>query len=51
MIQRLLARFPTRFRWTLHNMIAHPLSEVAYQLGFYAASESIHDATLPKDEP
>jgi hypothetical protein len=51
MIQRLLARLPPRFRWSLHNLIAHPLSEIAYQLGFHAASVSIHDSTAPKEEP
>lgn len=51
MIQRLLARLPNRFRWTLHNLVAHPLSEIAYQLGFHAASKSIHDSTAPKEEP
>jgi hypothetical protein len=48
-MQRLLARLPARFRWTLHNMLAHPLSEVAYQLGLHAASRSIHDLTAPRD--
>jgi len=48
-MQRLLARLPARFRWTVHNMLAHPLSEVAYQLGLHAASRSIHDLTAPRD--
>jgi len=48
-LPRLLGALPVRFQWTLHNVVAHPLSEVAYQLtgnpgGF---SAWIHDVTSP----
>jgi len=33
--------------WTVHNMFAHPLSEVAYLLGFHELCGMIHDATIP----
>lgn len=36
-----------RFRWTLHNVVAHPLSEVLYLLGFERASNWVHDVTVP----
>lgn len=38
-----------RFRWTFHNVVAHPLSELLYQLGFSHLSGWIHDVTVPKD--
>lgn len=43
----LLAALPERFRWTVHNVIAHPLSDVPFQLGFGALGNRIHDATIP----
>ena len=43
----LLSRLPERFRWTLHNLVAHPLSEVLYQLGARRASDAVHDRTVP----
>jgi hypothetical protein len=46
--QQRLARLPERFRWTLHNLVAHPLSEIFYQLGFNKLDEWIHDYTIPE---
>ena len=40
----LLSRLPPRFQWTLHNIVAHPLSEIA-------ASDAIHDTTVPPHAP
>lgn len=45
---RLLARLPRRFRWTLHNVIAHPISEALYQIGFGRYGDKLHDATIPE---
>ena len=45
-----LARLPERFQWTLHNLIAHPLSEIVYQLGFEGLGNRIHDSTVPIHE-
>ena len=42
-----LAKLPVRVRWTLHNLIAHPLSEVLYQLGARTLSNAVHDQTVP----
>lgn len=36
-----------RFQWTLHNLIAHPLSEILFQLGFENAGNKVHDMTVP----
>ena len=43
----MLAQLPQRFQWTLHNVIAHPLSELVYQLGWEDLSHRIHDRTVP----
>lgn len=42
-----LLRLPPRFRWTLHNLLAHPLSEVLWQLGAERAADWVHDVTVP----
>ncbi len=40
-----------RFSWTVHNMIAHPVSEVLWQLGYKELSHKIHDCTIPVHAP
>lgn len=47
MIKQLINRLSDRFKWTIHNVIAHPLSEVLYQAGFEKIANDIHDATVP----
>jgi hypothetical protein len=42
------------FKWTLHNLIAHPLMEIIYLIGFgtkpfETLSNWIHDVTIPKN--
>jgi hypothetical protein len=37
-----------RFKWSLHNLVAHPLSELIYLVGFEKISNWIHDITLPE---
>lgn len=39
-----------RFSWTAHNIIAHPLSEVLFQIGFEDAGNWVHDVTIPTHE-
>lgn len=46
-LQRRIGKLPIRWRWTLHNMVGHPLSEIAYQLGVKSIGNWIHDVTLP----
>lgn len=36
--------------WTTHNLVAHPLSEVLWLLGFRNTSGRIHDVTIPEHE-
>lgn len=45
----LLGKLPKRFRWTVHNLIAHPISEILYQLGLENLSNTVHDETTPKE--
>ena len=46
-----LSKLPERWQWTLHNLLAHPLSEIFYQLGFIEASNLLHDLTIPDHKP
>lgn len=38
----------TQIWWAIHNVIAHPLSELFYWIGLRSASNWIHDATVPE---
>jgi hypothetical protein len=44
----MMIRIPHRFRWSLHNLIAHPAAEVAHLLGLGRLSRWIHDSTAPR---
>lgn len=46
----LINRLPKKFKWTIHNVIAHPLSEIAHLIGVSALSEKIHDCTIPDND-
>jgi len=46
-----LGSLPVRWRWTLHNVVAHPVSEILYQLGCEDLSTRVHDATIPEPSP
>ena len=46
----LLAKLPERFHWSLHNIVAHPLSEIFWQFGFEDLGNKIHDITIPVHE-
>ena len=37
--------------WTVHNLLGHPLSEIAHLLGLDAWADIIHDGTVPDHEP
>lgn len=34
--------------WTTHNLVAHPVSEVLFLLGFRTLSNKVHDFTIPE---
>jgi hypothetical protein len=39
------------FKWSLHNIVAHPLSEIVYLFtASDRASNWIHDITVPEHE-
>lgn len=46
-MKRFLELLPDRFRWTIHNMIAHPASEILFQIGMEDLGNKVHDATIP----
>jgi hypothetical protein len=37
-------------KWSMHNLVAHPLSELLYLAGFEEISNWIHDITIPDHE-
>lgn len=43
---RLLGRLG-RFSWSVHNLLAHPLSELLFLVGLERAARWVHDATIP----
>ena len=45
------ARLPKRFQWTFHNVVAHPLSEILFQIGFEDAGNRLHDWSAPLYDP
>lgn len=47
---KFINKLPRRFQWTIHNVIAHPLMELFYQLGFEDLSSKIHDMTVPNEQ-
>jgi len=49
-MKKILDKLPKRFQWTLHNCIAHPLMEIAFQCGLKNLSTQIHEMTQPTDE-
>lgn len=38
-----------RFAWTIHNLAAHPLSEVLFQLGLSKLGNDFHYVTVPPE--
>ena len=49
MSQRLINRLPKRFKYAVHNIVGHPLMEIANWYGCYRLASYIHDITLPKE--
>ena len=37
------------FKYTIHNILGHPLMEICSLLGFKKLATLIHDKTLPAD--
>lgn len=47
-LSNLLSKLPKRFQWTLHNIVAHPLSEVLGLCGYEDLADAVHDVTVPE---
>ena len=45
-----ISKLPSKYHYTIHNLIGHPLMEIVYQLGFSNLSELIHSATTPEEQ-
>ena len=39
------------FRWSFHNLIGHPLSEILWLIGLKNLSNKLHDSTIPEHLP
>jgi len=51
-LPKLLSKLPAHFQWSLHNLIAHPLSEVLHLVGCPERwGNWVHDITVPEHEP
>ena len=37
------------FRYTVHNIVGHPIMEICYLLGLKELGTWVHDVTLPKN--
>lgn len=44
------AKSKEHFKWSFHNLIAHPMSEIVYLLGFEKLSNWVHDASIPEHD-
>ena len=49
-LNKVIMAFPERYRWSLHNLIAHPLSEIVHLCGYTDLGNKIHDYTIPDHE-
>jgi len=48
-MKKIINALPKKYQWTIHNLIAHPLMEIAFLLGRESLSQKIHDSTIPKE--
>ena len=49
-MKKIINKLPDRFKWTIHNVFAHPASELLFQIGFEDLSELVHDYTMPEED-
>ena len=49
MMNNYINKFKKHFKWTFHNIVAHPLCEIVHLLGASQLSEKIHDSTIPQN--
>jgi len=46
-LNKIIMNLPERYRWSLHNLVAHPLSEIVHLCGYTDLGNKIHDYTIP----
>lgn len=46
-IKNIITKLPGKYQYSAHNLIAHPLMELAHLCGYTELGNKIHDATLP----
>lgn len=49
-MQNFIKKLPEKYKYTIHNLIAHPMMEIFHLLGMSEISEKIHNITLPIEE-
>ena len=49
-MQKLIAKLPKKFQWSIHNIFAHPLCEICILLGLNSLGDKIHDSTIPPQD-
>ena len=50
-VPRMVDRLPEKHLWSPHNLVGHPLAEIAHLLGKPEWDALIHDMTLPRKRP
>jgi hypothetical protein len=49
-MRNMISKLPNKFRWSIHNIFAHPISEILFLIGLDKLSKTIHDQTIPNEE-
>lgn len=47
-IKNTIDHLPNDLKWLPHNLIAHPLMEILFQIGLEHAGEYVHEITIPR---
>lgn len=47
-MKRFINILPDRFKWSIHNIIAHPLMEICFLIGLDKTANLVHDCTIPE---
>ena len=50
MLQRVIKKLPTKYKWAVHNLLGHPLMEISQWFGYQNLASKIHDRTMPSDD-
>lgn len=49
-MKKIINKLPEKYKWTIHNLIAHPISEIIHLLGNTNLANKIHDCTIPDED-